>query len=1424
MMFAHTRRLRFVPTHIVSALFLTVAGTVSGRGRWFLRCVLPVLVVALGSGLAWADGGLTFQGVTQVLSTGSTSLMSPSGIAVDTAGNIYIADTGHNQIVTINPQGMAAVLSVALTPGLSSPGGLAVDGSGNLYIADSGNNRVVEVSSAGVGSVVDLGAVTLNSPQGVAVDRSGNLFIADTGNSQIVEVPSGGSAAVLSITGVIPTTPVGVGTDITGKLYIADVSGNRIVTVAAGGVVGVALTISGGVTLSAPRAVAVDGIGNVFIADMGNNRIAEVDTAGNGSVLQTSQPVAVTLNSPKGVAVDVFGAVYVADTNDNQAVIADLPTDPEITSVDPTYSLNKTAVGFGHVQLGSSNPVSLTLTFTIAASPTLGGVKVFTSGTENLDFTATTGASNCTSGDTSTLCYVYVQFLPTAPGLRTGAVVLYDNATPANPILTVPLYGFSDSPVAALSPNTGTVISTGALATLNPFQLTLDGAGNLYVGVYSGKNVTKVAVGGGSASLVALGSPASIAVQNITGVALDGAGNLFIGDHENSRILVVTPGGVVSVLSINGLSPALGFPTALAFDAAGNLYIADFTNGRIVEISSLVVAGLTSSGKATVVRTGSFSFTGSTVTGMTVDSQGTVYVAARTQNSSSIIKVTAAGAATAMVIPGNITPAISNPQGVGVDAMGNVYIVDTGNSRIVKITTAGVASVLSISGLATPTTLSSTVFGVTADASGNLYISDWTNNRIVFVNVSGATLSFASTKQGFTSSDSPKTATVTNLGNQALVFSADPAFTADFSSPPSGVNQCLTSTSLTPGTLCNVSLQFTPQSVGSLSAGITVTDNTLNVADSTQQISASGTSTNPGDTTATAVSSNPTSANIGQPLTVTATVTDTTTGHTATVPTGAVTFMDTVGSTTVSLNGGSAVNLSAGHATLTAVSLSGAGTHTITANYVGITGSYLASSNTTILTVSKTPVTVSGPASQPVQVTNGQSGSVAITVMGPYSGFAVPTGTLSYSLLDSSNASVASGTPTLTAGNTNSSATVAIASSLASGNYTVSVTYGGDSNYAATSTATTVQVLVGQITPTITWAPSAAITYGTALAGLLNASAANGSTAVAGSFAYTATPQGGSASAVTGAIVLGAGSYTLTATFTPTDTTTYASASSTAPLTVGKASPAIALTSSLNPVLVTNAVSFAATMSSAAGTPTGSVSFYAGTTLLSSAALSQGVTNYTTSSLAVGTHSITAVYSGDNNFSTVASSAVAEIVQDFSLTVATTSSTSATVLPGGTATYSLAIGPSNGTTFPAPVTLSVSGLPPGATATITPQVLPTGSALTNVTLTVQLPNVTASLHRSNFHRGNLLALGLSPLMAGVLFLPFGGRIRRAAAKRGRTLGLLLLVLGMTSLVGLTGCGAANTGFFGHQQQNYTLTVTATSGALSHTTTLNLTVQ
>ena len=359
----------------------------------------------------------------------------------------------------------------------------------------------------------------------------------------------------------------------------------------------------------------------------------------------------------------------------------------------------------------------------------------------------------------------------------------------------------------------------------------------------------------------------------------------------------------------------------------------------------------------------------------------------------------------------------------------------------------------------------------------------------------------------------------------------------------------------------------------------------------------------------------PSSLTAGQAINVTAMVSDTTSGHTSTVPTGQVAFTDLVGSTLTSLNNGVGINLSAsGAATLSGVVLRGVGTHTLTGVYEGLSNSFLPSTGSTTVTVTQASASLT---LQPGQSIFGQTSSVAVTVSGPAANFPSPSGSISYSIVNSSGAVAASGTITLTAGSTNSTASIPVASTLAPGGYTVGVTYSGDSNYLPVATA----VLV--------------------------------------------------------------------------------------PLMVHKASPTISLVSSLNPVLVTNLVTFTATVSSTVGSPSGSVNFLDGQILLSSAPLTQGMATYSTSSLSAGTHSITATYSGDSNFASVASSVLTQTVGDFTMGVSNPlgEATTPEVLPGATLSYVLQMSPTRGINFPSTVAFSTSGLPPGATTNFTPSSL-----------------------------------------------------------------------------------------------------------------------
>src|ERR1035438_8899661 len=193
-------------------------------------------------------------------------------------------------------------------------------------------------------------------------------------------------------------------------------------------------------------------------------------------------------------------------------------------------------------------------------------------------------------------------------------------------------------------------------------------------------------------------------------------------------------------------------------------------------------------------------------------------------------------------------------------------------------------------------------------------------------------------------------------------------------------------------------------------------------------------------------------------------------------------------------------------------------------------------------------------------------------------------------------------------------------------------------NFSSNVTAS--DQVVFQQPPAITWATPANIVYGTALSG----TQLNASSPVAGSFSYT--PSAGT--------VLSVGPHTLTASFPPPDTIHYPTSTASVILTVVPATPALSLTSNANPVFMSNAVTFTATISSFATPPTGTVTFYDGGTQIGTGTVTNGVATLATTALSNQIHSITAVYSGDTSYGPASSGAVSEKVVDFSVAPAGT--------------------------------------------------------------------------------------------------------------------------------------------------------------------------
>jgi hypothetical protein len=265
----------------------------------------------------------------------------------------------------------------------------------------------------------------------------------------------------------------------------------------------------------------------------------------------------------------------------------------------------------------------------------------------------------------------------------------------------------------------------------------------------------------------------------------------------------------------------------------------------------------------------------------------------------------------------------------------------------------------------------------------------------------------------------------------------------------------------------------------------------------------------------------------------------------------------------------------------------------------------------------------------------------------------------------------------------------------------------------------------------------------------------------------------------------------------------------------------ITLTSSINPIFIDNPTILTAVATSTGVTPTGLITFYDGAAPVGNATLVNGTAKLSVSFPASGSHTLTAVYYGDPVTASATSAPYAQTAADFSVASAAGMPTTASILQGGTATYALVLTPLVTTTLPAGVVFSVTGLPVGATATFTPPSVAAGGATTPFILTINTPVIAAELHGQPRPTSRRYA----PIATALLLLPLAGFMRRkrlGITKLGSLLTLLLLAVGTSTL---TGCITnASSGYYGVVPHTYNLIVTGTSGQLTRTTGLTLTVQ
>ena len=234
-----------------------------------------------------------------------TGLSTPDAVAVDSVGNVYVADGGNSRVVEL-AAGSSGPTELPFT-GLSNPSGVTVDAARAVYVTNVANNRVLKLP-AGSTSTTELPITGLSGPEGIAVNTAGDLYI--TAGNRVLKLPAGSSSTVeLPFTGL--SNPTGVAVDSAGAVYVTDSGNNRVLKLAAGSVQSPPFT-----GLNKPDGVAVDTAGNLYVTDTGNNRVLKL--AAGSSTPTALSPTG--LKNPRGVAVDTAGNLYVTDTGDNRVV------------------------------------------------------------------------------------------------------------------------------------------------------------------------------------------------------------------------------------------------------------------------------------------------------------------------------------------------------------------------------------------------------------------------------------------------------------------------------------------------------------------------------------------------------------------------------------------------------------------------------------------------------------------------------------------------------------------------------------------------------------------------------------------------------------------------------------------------------------------------------------------------------------------------------------------------------------------------------------------------------------------------------------------------------------------------------------------------------------------------------------------------
>ncbi len=547
--------------------FVVKAVSRSCRFNTFTRlCLLFVGISALGSA---QTAHITPASTTISNRSLGGGFSSPSGVALDPAGNVFVVDTSSSAIDELLAPDYSTRIRVASQVSLNSPMAIAIDGDGNLYITsgDGTLRQIPKFNGYATATTIDS---NLSFPTGVAVDANGNLYVADFIANQLYQYSAfSGYSERAAFSGPFSALS-GVAIDLSGRIFVADENAGILEILTSGGSKRAVQLASGNSLIVEPFGIWVDGGGNIFFTDLALGNVSKITAA---SAYTTVAQVVSNLNEPTGLATDAAGNVFIAETNSQRVDEVSFQTQPQISSLN-----------FGSAAVGAGATSTQTLSFTFDTGGTIAAPSVLTQGASGLDFTDA-GTGTCTTNgpafnyNAGDICTVVVSFTAKYPGERLGAVQLTTNA--GVPIVTAYLTGAGIGPQIAFNPSVTTQLGGGLD---QPEGIAVDGAGNVFVSDTGNSLVKQLVASSGYKSSITLGSGFS----NPEGMAIDGAGNLFLADTGNNAVKeLLAP----QFTTIHTLGSGFSQPTAVEVDENGNVFVKDSGNNAVKEI--LAASGYT---------------------------------------------------------------------------------------------------------------------------------------------------------------------------------------------------------------------------------------------------------------------------------------------------------------------------------------------------------------------------------------------------------------------------------------------------------------------------------------------------------------------------------------------------------------------------------------------------------------------------------------------------------------------------------------------------------------------------------------------------------------------------------------------------------------------------------------------------------------